>query len=473
MIVRITHCAEQGTLLEGTSRGDGTYEVMVEVKKAVGHWKWARSLGQWCVHCSRDRQPKQYLIDYAAERLRAAGFDVEVSIDRTARPTDDAEFDRAERQYDRVVALHDKASRKTDKAIAAEAAHQRAVESLPPGGEPIKIGHHSERRHRKAIDKAWTAWDKSVHADRDAARAHDRARAAERTTELRYSPLTVANRIERLEAEQRGDQRLLDGHTRVVARVDGEARYTETTPAATGEYRQRVIDRMTQRGNDIAYWHRIREQQIADGVTTGFGPDDFAIGDFVRLGGKTWRQVSRVNKKSLSVVSLSTPGIALHTLAAKLTSHREQTTDHTVRYHEVTETMTETQAREQFPAVLAQLETTDLPPRPKRRGGKTRLDHHRGPETEHWSWTLDGIEYHARWVHPERWYATPPQPIAEPGRVRVSAQRRQPGRLRGEPVDIPVDSFAVTAPVVWPEEVHNQVRVFVEARTYRAPAKSA
>lgn len=473
MSLRITHTAEEGTLLEGTSRGDGSYEVMREVKQVVGHWKWARSLGQWCVHCSRDRQPKQYLIDYAAKRLRAADFEVELDIDRTPRATEIAEAARAGRQEDRVAALQDKASRKTDRAVAAEAAHQRAVQSLPPGGEPIKIGHHSERRHRKAIEKAWTAWGKSVHADRDAARAHERAQTAARTTERRYSPLTVANRIDRLEAEQRGDQRLLDGHTRVVARVDGKVLHSETTTAATAEYRERVIDRMTQRSKDIAYWQRIRQQQIADGLTTGFGPDDFTVGDFVRLGGTIWRQVSRVNKKSLSVVNLSMPGIELHTLAAKLTSHREQTTDHTVPYHEVTEAMTETQAREQFPDILDELETSDLPPRPKRRSGKTRLDHHRGPESEHWSWTVDGVEYHARWVHPERWYATPPQSVAEPGVVRVSAQRRPPGRLRGEPVAIPVESFAVTAPVMWPEEVHNQVRAFVEARTYCAPARSA
>ncbi|WP_194838752.1 DUF3560 domain-containing protein [Nocardia sp. XZ_19_369] len=473
MCIRITHSAEEGTLLQGTERDDGTYEVMVEVKKAVGHWKWARGLGQWCVHCSRDRQPKQYVINYAAKQLREAGFDVEVHIDRTPRATEVAEAARAERQYDRVVALQDKASRKNDRAVAADAAQRRAVESLPPGGEPIKIGHHSERRHRKAIDKAWNAWDRSIHADRDAATAHQRAEAAARTTERRYSPQTVANRIETLEAEQRGDQRLLDGHTRVVSRVDGEVRSADITPAATGEYRERVIARMTQRGQDIAYWQQIRAQQIAEGVTTGFGPEDFTVGDFVRLGGKKWHQVSRVNKKSLSVVNLSIGGIPLHTLAAKLTSHRELTTDHTVRYHEVTAAMTEARAREQFGDLLAELETTDVPPRPKRRGGRTRLDHHRGPAAEHWSWTLDGIEYHARWAHPERWYATPPEPVTSPGAVHVSAQRRQPGRLRGEPVQIPVDRFAITEPIWWPEQVHNRVRAFVEARTYLAAARSA
>lgn len=35
-------------------------------------------------------------------------------------------------------------------------------------GEPIKIGHHSERRHRKAIDDAWNNMGKSVEFDEKA-----------------------------------------------------------------------------------------------------------------------------------------------------------------------------------------------------------------------------------------------------------------------------------------------------------------
>ena len=40
-------------------------------------------------------------------------------------------------------------------------------------GEPIKIGHHSERRHRKAIEDAWHNTGKSVEFD-EKAREHER-----------------------------------------------------------------------------------------------------------------------------------------------------------------------------------------------------------------------------------------------------------------------------------------------------------
>ncbi|WP_433678171.1 DUF3560 domain-containing protein [Nocardia sp. CA-119907] len=472
-MVKISHTAEEGTVLEGTVRGDGTYEVMTGVRQAVGHWRWARSLGMWIVVSSRDRQPKQFAIDAAAKALHEAGFEVEVRVDPTARPTRLAEGDRAARQVDRVEALRDKASRKDTQAAAADVAHERACEALPPGGEPIKIGHHSEKRHRRAIDKAWDALGRSVQANRDADRAHDRADAAAETTDHRYAPCTVANRIDTLEAEQRGDQRILDGHTRVISRTaDGEVQYAETHAPATGEYRARVVNRMTQRGDEIIYWHQVRDQQIADGLTPGWGPADFTVGDFVRVGGGAWRQVTRVNTKSVSVVNIPQPRVLLHTIVGKLSCCRQVTTDYTARYHEITAVITEAEARQRFPDSFDELDTGALSARPKRRGGKTKLDHHRGPQADRWYWETDGLEYTAVWAHPEHWYATPPEPVNGPGTVRVSAQRREPGRLHGDPIELPVTEFAVSGPVCWPEEVHNQVRVIVEARTY-LPAVAA
>ncbi len=48
----------------------------------------------------------------------------------------------------------------------------------------------------RAIDRAWDALGQSVQANRDTARAHDRAEAATRTTDRRYAPRTVRTREE-------------------------------------------------------------------------------------------------------------------------------------------------------------------------------------------------------------------------------------------------------------------------------------
>ena len=78
MTLTIEHTEAEGTLLLGTSRGDGSAEVV----KALG-WRWGRSIGLWFVPRSRDTAPKRPLIEQTARQLREAGFEVEVSIDTT------------------------------------------------------------------------------------------------------------------------------------------------------------------------------------------------------------------------------------------------------------------------------------------------------------------------------------------------------------------------------------------------------
>lgn len=51
-------------------------------------------------------------------------------------------------------------------------------------GEPIKVGHHSEGRHRRLIEKAWRQIGQGVAAHRDAERLESRAAGAESNTAI-------------------------------------------------------------------------------------------------------------------------------------------------------------------------------------------------------------------------------------------------------------------------------------------------
>ena len=113
----------------------------------------------------------------------------------------------------------------------------RAARALTEAGHTVTV----------EIDRAHNALGKAVAADREADHAAQRAESAARTTELRNSPVTVANRIHKLEAEQRADQRALDGHTRTLFTDGRGVKHTEQTTAATGEYRERIIARMAER----------------------------------------------------------------------------------------------------------------------------------------------------------------------------------------------------------------------------------
>ena len=138
-MLTITHTPEAGTIIEGTSRGDGTAEIL----KANG-WRWGRSIGAWYVPQSRDRLPKWWNINRAAVALREAGHEVTIEADETFRPTAEVEADKIERQAARVDALEAKADRRAADADTADAAARRALDRLPEGGEPVKVGCHSE-----------------------------------------------------------------------------------------------------------------------------------------------------------------------------------------------------------------------------------------------------------------------------------------------------------------------------------------
>jgi hypothetical protein len=104
--VTITHTHETGSLVSGTSRGDGSAEIL----KGFG-WKWGRSIDVWYLPMSRDRLPKTYLIERTAAELRNAGFEVTVTVEVLFRATVDVEADKISRQADRTAALEAKAER--------------------------------------------------------------------------------------------------------------------------------------------------------------------------------------------------------------------------------------------------------------------------------------------------------------------------------------------------------------------------
>ena len=72
-----------------------------------------------------------------------------------------------------------KAERRLDWATSADKKSGEYVEKSNKDrdflslGEPIKVGHHSERRHRKAIEDAWNNMGKSIEFD-EKAREHER-----------------------------------------------------------------------------------------------------------------------------------------------------------------------------------------------------------------------------------------------------------------------------------------------------------
>lgn len=141
-MIEITHTPEEGTLVNGTTKGDGTAQIL-----RAHRFRWFPSLRVWGIRGSHDHAPKLHQINSAANALRAAGYQVTVSVDTAPRDIAAAEADRRARMDDRAEALDRKAERRAGEADA----HLNAADTIAanrPLGQPILVGHHSERRAR-------------------------------------------------------------------------------------------------------------------------------------------------------------------------------------------------------------------------------------------------------------------------------------------------------------------------------------
>lgn len=271
-MITITHTAQSGTLAEGTSRGDTAGPIL----KACG-WRWGRSIGAWYVPRSRDTRPRRDLITATVAQLQEAGYEVAVEIDDTTRPTAEVEADRRAHAAERAEALAAKAERVRVAADASYTAAHELAERMPLG-QPILVGHHSERSMRAAYDKIGRSYDKAFEADNDAQEAERRAEVAAHTSGARYAPHTVANRIDKLAADQRRAERA--GRTTAAAEL----------------------------ADQVDYWRGVRAQQIADGLAADIRPDQVKPGDFARIG-RRWHPVIRVSAKSVTLTYSELPGI--------------------------------------------------------------------------------------------------------------------------------------------------------------------
>lgn len=274
-MLTIIHTRADGTLIDGTARGDGTGPIL----KANG-WRWSRNLSAWYVPASRDRSPSQSRIEATVQQLSGAGHQVTVTLDDTPRPTTDVEADRADRARLRADTLTDRTERLRDRAAVADRRAHRAGQAVPPGGEPIKVGHHSEASHRRALERAHTTLSASVEADRAVAEAERQADVAASTTQARHGAVTVANRLQRLEADRRRALRSRDGHSRTVYRGQGGAPdAVDTVPAAAGELRDRLEQQISELDDQIAHWSAVRDAQQATSQATSYGPHNVSSGD--------------------------------------------------------------------------------------------------------------------------------------------------------------------------------------------------
>ena len=219
-----------------------------------------------------------------------------VPVDITYNPggTVDYAAERAERLEDRA-----------QKAQAtAAASFQRADAEVAgiPMGQPILVGHHSERHHRAALRRCHSAMRKGCDEADKAQHLEQLARGSQRAQAQREKPGAIARRIERLRKDLQKLERVTpedDASRRNVAWVIELA--TGTTPSPE-EITTRIAEHREERAHRAAIVRTELAAAEAALAEAGGLPADHLHpkpGDVVRIHGHLARVV-RVNSKTLT-----------------------------------------------------------------------------------------------------------------------------------------------------------------------------
>ena len=164
-------------------------------------------------------------------------------------------------------------------------------------------------RDRSYRDRMHAIDDRAHVAYGEAADADAKATAASHTTAGRYSVVTVANRIKKIETEIRAIGRQINGTDNPLKTSFSEAgaiKAAEMTGScvanflyATGARLERLGAELADQSDQLNYWTDVRAEQIASGQATDFSKATVHKGDAVLIRGG-WRRVVRANAKTVS-----------------------------------------------------------------------------------------------------------------------------------------------------------------------------
>ncbi|MFI8462041.1 DUF3560 domain-containing protein [Kitasatospora sp. NPDC085464] len=290
-MITIRHTPAGGTTIKGTTRDDGTADLITRSGTSRPRFRLTRDQTFWYLPRSRGGPANQELIDQVAAALIAAGHEVTVEVSNE-RPT------FAEAEAARVEAAQGRAERFTryaaNAAVRSQDAWQRSIalrRSL--GDEPVKLWHRSAPKHLKDIDRAHKLHGKSIEEDAKEAHWDRRAEAAAHYEQHRRNPGRTLRRIARLEALLRLYERRQALQERQPVPDDAKL----AAQAAAG--REKTARLIADTREELAFWRDVITQAAAAGAKV-WSAADFTPGDYA-LHGNRWFKVLRANPKTITV----------------------------------------------------------------------------------------------------------------------------------------------------------------------------
>lgn len=219
--------------------------------------------------------------------------------------TFDVKMEKVEWEDD-VESRVDRFETYADNAASRASAAHKSVDDLAdriPLGQPILVGHHSEKRARRDAERIGSGMRKSIEESKKSAYWQRRAEAAEKNAARKRRPDVIFRRIKELEAEERKclKEQSPSRRTELILyhrdREHPERAFTAQQWSAHVAYWQRWLDHVRER---LAYE---REQYAASGGITADKLDKpLEVGGAVRTRWG-WKEIVKVNPKTVAVPS--------------------------------------------------------------------------------------------------------------------------------------------------------------------------
>lgn len=276
-MITITHTHAEGTLADGTSKGDSAGDIL----KGYG-FRWMPSLEMFGINHTRDRAAKRRALNRALTALVAAGFEAELTIDDTPRDYETVQRAAGERLKERRTRLAQRGQQAADRSAALLRRSDERVGEVPMG-QPLAAGRRG-RWLSKAKAGAGADLIEAGAAAREADQHNARVRASQQQEEHRARLDVIARRTVRVERELRAIDRHLQGQNDVAP--------------ATGLYAQELEAQravaLIQLNGDRAV---LESARLDSG---GWSKSTVHRGDGVFVRG-FWYTVVRANPKTVSV----------------------------------------------------------------------------------------------------------------------------------------------------------------------------
>lgn len=201
-----------------------------------------------------------------------------------------AKQERAESRAERLEDRADNASSESDDLY--KRAHTMA--SAIPMGQPILVGHHSEKRDRNYREKIHNTFRRAFQADDKAKHYARRAEIARATAEgSQYSnPSYLDNRIRECEADLR----------KIAHRLEGKFYHYSTPEPVSEEYRARLLEWQAETEDKLGFYRHCWE-------TCGrvvFSRETLKGKQAVKIRGR-WEPIVRLNPTTVAVPNICFP----------------------------------------------------------------------------------------------------------------------------------------------------------------------